>query len=194
MYESLRGTIRRREPAAVVVECGGLAYRIQIPLSTYEALPGPDQEALLLLHLVVREDEWRLFGFAREEERSVFRRLIRVAGIGPVLALGLLSGLRAAELRAAVAHSDLKALCRVKGVGRKTAERIVVELRDEWRLDEADSAAGTLAPLPGPVGDAVRALESLGLDAQEARRRVERLLAEGVSPEAGELVRRALRA
>jgi Holliday junction DNA helicase RuvA len=194
MYESIRGRLLVRDPTSAVVECQGLAYRVLVPLSTYEALPAPGAEATLRLHLVVREEEWRLFGFATEEERGVFRRLIRVAGVGPVVALGLLSGLRPKELRAAVAAGDLEALTRVKGVGRKTAERVLVELREEW------AAGGEVAPLAapladGPAADAVRALLSLGMEPGEARRRVDALLANagGVAPDPGTLVRAALR-
>ncbi len=193
MLERIRGRILAREPAAAVVEAGGLGYRVLMPLATAEALPAPGGEATLLLHLVVREDEWRLYGFVREDDRAVFRRLLRIPGIGPGLALGLLSGLSAAELRAAVIHGDLKTLSRVKGVGRKTAERVVLELREEWCLGADGGAPAAPAGPAGPAGDAARALESLGLDPLEARRRVERLLAEGAPADPGELVRRALR-
>ncbi len=193
MYESIRGTLLRREPAAAVVETAGLAYRIHVPLSTSEALPPPGSEVTLCLHLAVREDEWRLYGFARDEERAVFQSLLRVNGVGPVMALGLLSGFRPSEFRSAVASGDIKALTRVKGVGKKTAERIVVELRDA--LPEADPV---IAPDGTPAGgieqDAVRALESLGLDATDARRRVAKIVADGGEDlDASEVIRRALR-
>lgn len=174
-----------------VIETGGIGYRVHIPLSTYEALPPEGSEAVLLLHLVVRDDEWRLFGFAGPEERAVFLALLRVSGVGPVLALSLLSGLRPAEFRNAVASSDWKTLTGVKGVGRKTAERIVVELRDVWQAAEAVAGDPRDGGDTGPQADAVRALESLGLDGAEARKRVRKHAADttGVS----DLVRRALR-
>jgi Holliday junction DNA helicase RuvA len=189
VYEALRGRLLVREPTSAVLECGGVSYRVLIPLSTYEALPAPGAEARLLVHLAVREDEWRLFGFGSEEERLTFRRLLGVIGVGPVLALSLLSGLKPRELRAAVASGDLKALCKVKGVGRKTAERVALELRDAWSL--AESVSGEDAPA-GAKGDALRALLSLGLDAAEARRRLD-AVPEADGKDAGELVRRALR-
>ena len=195
MYESIRGSLLRRDPAVAVVEAAGLAYEVHIPLSTYEKLPAPGAEVTLLLHLAIREDEWRLFGFATDEERSIYRALTRVTGVGPVLALSLLSGFTPAEFRSAVAGEDVRALTRAKGVGRKTAARIVVELRDLWK-DEAGSGVGDSAgsAAAGPVEDAVRALESLGLDGAEARRRVKKQLGDGsVVPDAATLIRRALR-
>jgi Holliday junction DNA helicase RuvA len=192
VYESIHGRLVHRDPASAVIEAGGIGYRVHVPLSTYEALPAVGEQATLLLHLTVREDEWRLYGFAAAEERAVFQALLRVSGVGPVMALGLISGFRPAELRAAVGGADVKALTRVKGVGRKTAERIVVELRDVWK-DGEDGGSPFQAPA-GPLADAVRALESLGLDAGEARRRVERHAAEaGGEIDTGDLVRRALR-
>ncbi len=191
MYESLQGRLVERDPASAVLEAGGLAYRVHIPLSTYEALPPLGQDARLLLHLVVREDEWRLYGFQKTSERAVFQALLRVSGVGPVMALSLLSGFRPAELRTAVAGADVRALTRVKGVGKKTAERIVVELRDVWK--DGEDAASPFQADTGPLGDAVRALESLGLDAATARKRVDRIAAKEGDVETAELVRRALR-
>ena len=195
MYESITGTLLLKEPASAVIEAAGLGYRVQIPLSTYEALPRAGEQATLLLHLVVREDEWRLYGFAGEEERLVFRALLRVNGVGPVMALGLLSGFVPIEFQAAVAGGDVRGLTRVKGVGRKTAERIIVELRDVWK--DAIGLEGAVAPAAdpdGPVEDAIRALESLGLDGTEARKRVLRHIQEGATDaDAAALIRLALR-
>lgn len=195
MYESITGTLLQREPASAVIEAAGLGYRVQIPLSTYEALPRAGEQATLLLHLAVREDEWRLYGFAGEEERLVFRALLRVNGVGPVMALSLLSGFEPIEFQAAVAGGDVRGLTRVKGVGRKTAERIIVELRDVWK--DAIGLEGAVAPAvdaDGPVEDAIRALESLGLDGTEARKRVLRHIKEGAADtDAAALIRLALR-
>jgi len=200
MYEAIRGTLLEREPASAVVEAAGLAYRIHVPLSTYEALPETGAEVTLRLHLAVREDEWRLYGFASEEERAVFRALLRVGGVGPVVALGLLSGFRPQEFRATVAGGDVRALTRAKGVGKKTAERIVVELRDLFQSEgfAGGSAAGVTGVVGGaavgPVEDAIRALQSLGLDAAEAQRRVALHAAEdGAASSASDLIRKSLR-
>ncbi len=195
MYEAIRGTLLSREAACAVVEASGLAYRVHVPLSTSEALPAPGAEVTLKLHLAVREDEWRLYGFAREAERTVFQALLRVNGVGPVMALSLLSGFRPAEFQATVAHGDVKSLTRAKGVGRKTAERIIVELRDLWPgAADGLSDGGGVGAESGPVADAVRALESLGLEPAEARKRVAKHA--GDDPQAidtAELIRKALR-
>lgn len=172
---------------------GGVTFDLHVPLSTYEVLPAGGAEATLLVHLVIREDEWRLFGFATAEERDAFRALLRVSGVGPMIALALLSSFKPGELGRTVAQGDVRALTRVKGVGKKTAERIVVELRDV--LAEGDAAAvgaggGDASPA---ITDAVAALLALGFDAAEARRRVDGALAAGASEDVSDLVRRALR-
>lgn len=196
VYEALHGRLTRKEPAFVVVTAGGIGYRVLVPLSTYEALPRAGQDVDLLLHLVVREDEWRLFGFATDEEREAFRTLLRVAGVGPVLALAILGGLGPGELARVVREGDIKALVRVKGVGRKTAERIAVELKDAWGQRGAVAGSGGAPPVEGPLAQAVRALEALGHAPDEARRRVDAAAgkAKGAAPEdVAALVRAALR-
>lgn len=192
VFDCIHGTLLRREPTRAVVAAGGIGYEIHLPLSTYEALPASGTEVDLLLQPVVREDEWRLFGFATPGERNVFRALLRVSGVGPVMALGLLSGLTPQAFRSAVSSGDLSALTRVKGIGRKTAERIVVELRDAFASEAATVGETPVEGAGGPREDAIRALVALGLDHGDARRRVEaqasRLEGAGVT----ELVRAAL--
>lgn len=187
VFDSIRGRLMQLEPTRVVVDAAGIGYGISVPLSTYETLPPPDGEVSLLLHLVVRETEWRLFGFATPGERDVFRALLRVNGVGPTMALGLLSGFAPEDLCAAVTQGDIRSLTRVKGIGKKTAERIVVELRD---VVAKDLVRGTPATPKGGgssdlVEDAVRALQQLGFDPAEARRRVE-AQAGGVDPSSGD--------
>lgn len=194
MFDSIQGRLDLREPARCVVEAGGLGYEVHVPLSTYEALPPQDASVRLLLHLVVREDEWKLFGFVTAGERDVFRALLRVTGVGPMIGLGLLSGLKPREFQEAVSQGDVRALTRVKGIGKKTAERIVVELRDVM-------AEGPLPPAPaGAAGlsdetwrDAIAALESLGIDGADARRRVEKAAAKAPDAAVPDLVRAALK-
>lgn len=197
MFDSIRGLLKSSAPTRAVVEAAGIGYEVHLPLSTYESMGKVGEEATLLLHLVVRENEWRLFGFATEGERNVFRALLRVNGVGPVMALSLLSGLKPAEFRVAVTKGDVRSLTRVKGIGKKTAERIVVELRDVVGADGADGAlagvdgAASSAVVEDAVEDAVKALMALGLDLSEARRRVEKHA--GADLPVSELVRRALR-
>ncbi len=177
-----------------MVEAGGLGYEVHVPLSTYEALPPQDAPCRLLLHLVVREDEWKLFGFATPGERDVFRALLRVTGVGPMIALGLLSGLKPREFQEAVAQGDVRTLTRVKGIGKKTAERIVVELRDV--MAEGALPAGPAAEIgvsDTTWKDAIAALEALGIDGQDARRRVEKAAAKAPDADVPELVRAALK-
>jgi Holliday junction DNA helicase RuvA len=191
MYESVRGRLVSKAPGHVVVETGGIGYRIAIPLSTYERLPACDGEVRLHLHLVVREDEWRLMGFATDEERALFRACLGVNGVGPATALALLSGLSAKELRAAVAGGDVAALTRVKGIGKKTAERLVADLRDAVAAEIA--AEGHPAISRGPAADAVAALVALGIDPADAAERVRRVAGSG-DGDLPTLVRAALRA
>jgi Holliday junction DNA helicase RuvA len=196
VFDSIQGRVALREPARVVIEAGGLGYLVHVPLATYDALPPVGREARLLLHLVVREDEWRLYGFATAREREAFRDLLTVSGVGPASALLLLSGLGPDALMQAVAEADVKALTRVKGVGKKTAERVLLELKDRWAAHAAASGARPAGvPAAGPGADAVKALEALGLDRAEAEQRVARLTAGGAAADLplAELVRRALK-
>ena len=187
----------------VVVSTGHFSLLVHVPLSTYEVLPAAGQDVCLLTHLLIREDEWRLFGFMKDEEREVFRALLRVSGVGPTTALALLSGFPAGELSRSVAESDILALTRVKGVGKKTAERIVVELRDVFAAGL--EGGGTLKAEPGTraeIQDALAALLALGFDPKEAQRRVKKAVAsapgdgdggEDGGEDVSEIVRRALR-
>ncbi|MFM8387245.1 MAG: Holliday junction branch migration protein RuvA [Planctomycetia bacterium] len=190
MFDSIHGRVLVREPARVVLEAAGLGYLLHVPLGTFDALPAVGGEARLLLHLVVREDEWRLYGFATGREREAFRDLLRVSGVGPALALVLLSGLGHEALVDAVRSGDVRALVRVKGVGKKTAERVVVELKERW----AAGAGEPVLPAPqGVAGDALRALVALGLEPAEAARRLEALGEVARNVPVADLVRRALR-
>ncbi len=193
MLHAIQGRLDRQGPTRVLLETGGLTFEVHVPLSTYEKLGPSGSQARLLVHLHIREDEWRVFGFVTAEERQAFRALLKVAGVGPTTALALLSGFRPGELGRAVTQGDARALTRVKGVGKKTAERIVVELRDV--LGEG---AGAGAELPEgdrrTVEDALAALAALGFDPSEARRRLEKAIKAGGAEGVSELVRRALRA
>ena len=159
-------------PTQVVMEVNGVGYEVLIPLSSYDKLPPPGQELKLLTQLVVREDAHVLYGFASAVERDLFRLLVNnVSGIGPKTALNILSGMNAVTFRGAVANSDVKALAQISGVGKKTAERIVVELRDKIGAAgalEAASAKHGLSPDDQRINDAVLALMALGFKQIEA--------------------------
>ena len=187
MIASLRGTLAVRDPAGIVVEtAGGVGYLVEVPLGTFERLPAVGSEVRLLTELVVREDAWMLFGFDGAVERAVFRRLMGAAGVGARLALAILSTLGAERTVRAVRDKDLAVLASVSGIGRKKAERIVLELGD--RMDDLPAAA----PVASPAADAVRALMALGYPAAQADAAVRAAADSSGTLETAALVRRAL--
>src|SRR5438874_3846347 len=145
MIGHLSGTVREKHPNQVIVEAGGVGYEVQIPISTYTSLPAEGAAVSLRIYTHVREDALALFGFATPEEKLVFERLISVSGIGPKLAITVLSGLPTAELIAAIRSNDLARLVRIPGVGKKTAERIVLELKDKLMAVDAGGKAAPVA-------------------------------------------------
>src|SRR5437667_12178821 len=172
MITFLHGNLVEALPTQVTVDVNGVGYEVLIPLSSYDRLPLAGQEVTLLTHLAVREDAHVLYGFMTAAERELFRLLINtVSGIGPKIALNILSGMNATSFRGAVANGDVRALSQISGVGKKTAERIVVELKDKvgaagaW---EASSAQRALSPEEQKVNDAVLALIALGFKQLEA--------------------------
>lgn len=189
MYDYLRGRVATRDAGSVVLECGGIGFRLLVSASTLSHIP-PEGEYLLYAHLRVREDSHDLYGFADPAERYLFRQLLDVSGVGPAVALGLLSAYEPEALAALIAGGDPVSLTRVKGVGKRTAERILVELRDRIRKEGGLTAASS--PGSGTTRmDAVLALCSLGLPRVEAERRVATVKEDQLSVE--ELVREALR-
>jgi len=174
MIESLDGILARKSPLAAVVEVGGVGFQLNVPLSTFRALPRPGARVHLLTHLHVREDQLTLYGFATEQERRLFRMLLGVNRIGPGLALQVLSSCSVEEFSRLVEQGDAAALASmVRGVGKKTAQRLVLELRGELAGaagEEATEAASQAA------SDAVKALVSLGESPASARRTVRRAL------------------
>ncbi len=174
MISFLKGKLAEALPTQVVIDVNGVGYEVLIPLSSFDKLPMPGGEVTLLTHLAIRDDAHVLYGFSTETERDLFRQLIRhVSGIGPKLALNVLSGTTPASFRAAVGHGDVKALSCISGVGKKTAERIVVELKDKLG-DEDVLTSGTSATADDQkMADAISALIALGSkpkDAQDAIR------------------------
>jgi holliday junction DNA helicase RuvA len=198
MIGFLKGRLVEALPTQVVLDVNGVGYEALIPLSSYDKLPQLGQEVKLLTHLAVREDAHTLYGFVTGPERELFRLLIdTVSGIGPKIALNVLSGISVTAFRGAVANNDIKALSQISGVGKKTAERIVVELRDKvgaagaW---EAASAQRALSPEDQRVNDAVLALMALGfkqLEAHDSIRKAQAALGPQATVE--ELVRGCLR-
>lgn len=193
MIAHLRGTIVEKHPNQVIVECAGVGYDVTIPVSSFSRIDDVGREARLHIHTHVREDALALFGFATREEKSLFERLISVSGIGPKLAITVLSGLAAPELAAHIRNGDIAALTRISGVGKKTAERMVVELRDKLELlpgAEPRKAAPTLSPLDE---DVVSALLNLGSQRAHAEAALASAKAKGATDFEG-LFRAALEA
>jgi len=172
MITFLQGTLAESLPTQVVVNVNGVGYEVLIPLSSFDKLPAPGQPLKLLTQLVVREDAHLLYGFMTDAERNLFRLLTHtVSGIGPKTALNILSGISVTAFRGAVASGDVKALSQISGVGKKTAERIIVELRDKVGVAgawEAASAKHALSADDQKVNDAVLALMALGFKQAEA--------------------------
>jgi holliday junction DNA helicase RuvA len=191
MIAQLRGRLLRKEPQEAVVDVGGVGYRVTIPLSTFYRIGEPGSEVTLLTHTHVREDALALFGFLTAVEQTLFERLIAVSGVGPRLAVSILSGIEAPELALALRSSDLPRLTRVPGVGKKTAERLVVELKDKLQDLPSPEAAPAAAPRAA-TDDLVSALVHLGYSRPEAERAVERTLREQGDRRFEDLLRGAL--
>ena len=197
MITYLDGTLREVWPTQVVVEVHGVGYEVLIPLSSYDRLPQPGQPVRLLTHLQVREDAHILFGFASSEERDLFRLLVtRVSGVGPKLALAVLSGMDVMRFKAAVVDSDTASIAKISGLGKKTAERIVLELKDKlgvaaaWEAASADKAPSAEARA---ANDAVLALIALGYRQVDAAKSVREVSVKNKEAGTEDLVRLALK-
>lgn len=191
MIGFLAGRIASKTPPQLTIDVGGVGYELEAPMSTFFHLPAVGEAVRLLTHLVVREDAHVLYGFGTDEERRLFRRLLRVSGVGPKIALALLSGLTVDAFTRCVQHQDVTALTRVPGIGRKTAERLLVEMRDRLGGPEGAADAAARPPASSPEGEAFDALVALGYKPAEAARL---LKAAGTGGESSteELLRRAL--
>ena len=198
MIGCLRGVLVARQPPEILVDVAGIGYEVQVPMSTFFRLPAVGEEVSLVTHFVVREDAQLLYGFIDERDRMLFRNLIRVSGVGPKLALTLLSGMDAESFVRCVQREDLASMVALPGVGRKTAERLLVEMRDklkDWIGDgSTPGATGVQHAPPGHdiAADAEGALVALGYKPAEAARLVSAVKDDSVA-DSEELIRRALR-
>jgi len=194
MIGFLRGQLLQKHPPALLVDVGGVGYELEAPMSTFYALPAVGQEVKLHTHLVVREDAQLLYGFATEAERRLFRDLLRVSGVGPKIGLALLSGMSVEAFLLCVEAQDVETLVRVPGIGRKTSERLLVEMRDRIRAlgdgrslpGAPDSAAGG-----GAAGEAFAAMVALGYRPAEVTRLLKSVTTDGAATE--EIIREALK-
>ncbi|TMH34011.1 MAG: Holliday junction branch migration protein RuvA [Betaproteobacteria bacterium] len=173
MIGRLSGTLAEKNPPQILLDVHGIAYEVNVPMSTFYNLPAVGEPVTLFTHLVVREDAHLLFGFGSESERGAFRQLIKISGIGARTALSVLSGLSVAELAQAVASQEWGRLTRIPGIGKKTAERLLLELKDKLG---ADVTTGVGVHRPPPVSaDVLNALVSLGYSDKEATHAVKEL-------------------
>jgi Holliday junction DNA helicase RuvA len=165
MIGKLSGTLSEKNPPQVLVDCNGVGYEVDVPMSTFYNLPAVGEKVSLLTHFVVREDAQILYGFGSSEERTAFRQLIKISGVGPRMALGVLSGMSVAELAQAITLQEAGRLVKIPGIGKKTAERLLLELKGKMGAD--------LGPSSAPVGDStqndiLQALVALGYSDKEA--------------------------
>lgn len=198
MIGRLRGTLAEKQPPHLLLDVNGVGYELEVPMTTLYRLPSVGEPVTLHTHLVIREDAHLLYGFFEKRERELFRELIRLNGVGPKLALALMSGLEVDELVRCVQAQDTAALVKVPGVGKKTAERLLVELKDRFKAWESIPSIAPLVVEPQQAqavssaeNDAVSALISLGYKPQEASRAVAAVKEDGLSSE--DMIRRALR-
>ena len=203
MIGRLRGTLIEKMAPEILIECHGIGYEVTMPMTSIYALPELSQEATLYTHFVVREDAQLLYGFANKVERKLFRLLIKVNGVGPKLALAILSGMSADQFVSCVIHDDLSTIVKIPGVGKKTAERLLIEMRDRLKDWQTDSTDALTHMLPNDVkqtsnfvsdakGDAINALVSLGYSQQQADKAVKSVFTSDKSSE--DLIRNALKA
>jgi Holliday junction DNA helicase RuvA len=171
MYESIKGQLIDKNPLKAVVETGGIGYRLTIPLSTYTRLPALEKPIQLFLSQVVREDSNTLYAFLLKEERDLFEVLITVSGIGPKTALAIVGHMELGMFQRAVQNSDVRVLSKIPGIGKKTAERLVIEMRDKFKGGKKDKPIA-LEHADGIVGDAMNALLHLGYNPLEAQKAV----------------------
>ncbi len=166
MIGRLSGTLLEKNPPQILLDVQGVGYEVDVPMSTFYNLPALNEKVVLHTQLIVREDAHLLFGFATQEERIAFRQLLKISGVGPKMALSVLSGLSIADLAAAVANKDAARLTKVPGVGKKTAERLLLELQGKFAVSGASAAGGMATAAAG--NDIVNALLALGYNEKEA--------------------------
>jgi Holliday junction DNA helicase RuvA len=192
MIGRLRGKLLEKEPPALVVDVHGVGYELEAPMTTFYDLPETGQDVLLYTHLVIRDDAHLLFGFSRTSQRALFRNLLKVNGIGPRVALAILSGLNEQEFARCVATEDVARITKVPGIGKKTAERLIIEMRDKVEPDSnLASADGKTVNVNDPAAEAVSALMALGYKGNEASRLVRNVSGNDLTTE--DIIRQALR-
>jgi len=187
----IRGILLEKEPPAMLVDVAGVGYELEAPMTTFYDLPVTGSEVTLYTHLVVREDAHLLFGFSRASQRSLFRNLLKVNGIGPRVALAILSGMSEDEFALCIAGEDVTRITKVPGIGKKTAERLIIEMRDKVQAEGAALLPRGAEVPQDPAAEAVSALMALGYKGNEASRLVRNVAGEDLTTE--DIIRQALR-
>ena len=191
MIGSLIGLIKEKTPSSILLEVNGIGYEIAVPLSTSFQLPNVGESAYLLTHLVVREDQHSLYGFATDEERKLFRALIKISGVGAKLAITILSGTNVNGFIQSVVNEDIDALVHLPGIGKKTAERLIVEMKDKVSEISSDENNLSESNENSAVAEAINALVNLGYKTKDAKTILDKIESEGLTVE--ELIRQALK-
>tara|TARA_B000000477_G_C6081740_1_gene223447 strand:+ start:212 stop:799 length:588 start_codon:yes stop_codon:yes gene_type:complete len=191
MIGSLIGLIKEKTPSSILLEVNGIGYEIAVPLSTSFQLPNVGESAYLLTHLVVREDQHSLYGFATDEERKLFRALIKISGVGAKLAITILSGTNVNGFIQSVVNEDIDALVHLPGIGKKTAERLIVEMKDKVSEISSDENSLSESNENSAVAEAMNALVNLGYKTKDAKTILDKIESEGLTVE--ELIRQALK-
>ena len=191
MIGSLIGLIKEKTPSSILLEVNGIGYEIAVPLSTSFQLPNVGESAYLLTHLVVREDQHSLYGFATDEERKLFRALIKISGVGAKLAITILSGTNVNGFIQSVVNEDIDALVHLPGIGKKTAERLIVEMKDKVSEISSDKNSLSQSNENSAVAEAINALVNLGYKTKDAKTILDKIESEGLTVE--ELIRQALK-
>lgn len=186
MFEFITGTLRAKDPARAIVEAAGIGYRLSIPLRTYSQLPPLGSPVHLFLSHIVREDSESLYAFFHLEERELFETLLNISGIGPKTALAIIGHIELSAFQRAIAAADHRLLSKIPGIGKKTAERLVIEMRDKFKLKATPLAAG------GLLGDALSALCNLGYKADHAQKALEEALSAAPDADLSTLITSAL--
>jgi Holliday junction DNA helicase RuvA len=191
MIASLRGRLTLKQAPAIIIECSGVGYEVQTPMSTFLELPPTGDELFLFTHMVIREDAQTLYGFGTEEERALFRMLLKISGVGAKMGLAVLSAMSVDGFRRCVEYEDSATLVKVPGIGRKTAERLIIEMRDRIDAPSAQSATTEVRVDAGAKSEAVDALISLGYKPREVQKLIGELDVDGKTAE--DIIRLALR-
>jgi Holliday junction DNA helicase RuvA len=191
MIGSLRGRLASKQAPFIVIECQGVGYEVETPMSTFLDLPAIGQELFIHTHMLVREDAQLLYGFASEDERALFRSVLRISGVGAKMGLAILSAMSEADFRRCVEYEDTATLVKIPGVGKKTAERLIIEMRDKFKQNAAVSGARRAAAVANPKSEAVDALVALGYKSNEVNKLVGNMDVDGMSAE--DIIRQALR-